>query len=517
MRRNRRVKIVATLGPASASAEMIERLFIAGVDVFRINMSHSTHDGSKALYNTVRACAARHRHPIGILADLQGPKFRVGEFQTGRVQITEKSIFKFDRDETPGSAERVFLPHEQIFAAVKPGHMLVLDDGKLRMRVVEGKKDQIVCEVTVGGMLASRKGISMPDSLLAISPLTEKDRLDLAHALKLGVDWIALSFVQRAEDVHETRQLIGNKAAILSKIEKPSAVADIENIIAASDGIMVARGDLGVEMPVEKVPGLQKMITRMARSAGKPVIVATQMLESMISSPMPTRAEVSDVATAVFDGADAVMLSAESAVGQFPVEAIQTMDRIGIEVEADPLYEPILHATKIKPLPTGADAIAAAASAIAGTVIGIVASAWLWTYTRASAEQIVPQPSIVQAPVAPDPVPASAQDVKGATSATIAGPTQPPPSVQPPATTKINLPTPTNYVGTISIDGEPAGEVFIDRRSAGRTPLRVENLKAGSHLIWIESDGYRRFTRVVLVPSGRVTRLWADLEPLSTR
>ncbi len=368
MRRNRRVKIVATLGPASASAEMIERLFIAGVDVFRINMSHSTHDGSKQLYNTVRACAARHRHSIGILADLQGPKFRVGEFQTGRVMIAEKALFKFDRDETPGTVDRVFLPHEQIFHAVEPGHMLVLDDGKIRMRVIDSKKDQIVCEVTVGGMLASRKGISMPDSLLAISPLTEKDRVDLAHALKLGVDWVALSFVQRAEDVHETRQLIGTRAAILSKIEKPSAVADLENVIAASDGIMVARGDLGVEMPVEKVPGLQKKITRLARSAGKPVIVATQMLESMISSPMPTRAEVSDVATAVFDGADAVMLSAESAVGQYPVEAIQTMDRIGIEVEADPLYEPILHATKIQPLPTGADAIAAAASAVAGTV-----------------------------------------------------------------------------------------------------------------------------------------------------
>ena len=368
MRRNRRVKIVATLGPASSSPEMIERLFIAGVDVFRINMSHSTHDGAKTLYNTVRACAARHRHPIGILADLQGPKFRLGEFAAGRVQVAEKSFFRLDTDETPGTADRVFLPHAQIFEAVEPGHMLVLDDGKIRMRVVEKKPGQIVGEVTVGGMLASRKGISMPDSLLDISPLTEKDKLDLAHALKLGVDWIALSFVQRAEDVHEVRKLIGNKAAILSKIEKPSAVIDLEAVIAASDGLMVARGDLGVEMPVEKVPGIQKKITRLARAAGKPVIVATQMLESMISSPMPTRAEVSDVATAVFDGADAVMLSAESAVGQFPVEAIQTMDRIGIEVESDPFYEPILHATKIKALPTGADAIAAAASAVAGTV-----------------------------------------------------------------------------------------------------------------------------------------------------
>ncbi len=368
MRRNRRVKIVATLGPASAAPEMVERLFLAGVDVFRINMSHSTHDGSKTLYNTVRACAARHRHPIGILADLQGPKFRVGEFQAGRVQVPAKSIFKFDRAEVLGDANRVFLPHGQIFDAIEPGHNLVLDDGKLRMRVIEKSDVQIVTEVIAGGMLASRKGISMPDTLLAISPLTEKDRVDLAHALKLGVDWVALSFVQRAEDLHEVRKLIGDKANILSKIEKPSAVADLEEVIAASDGIMVARGDLGVEMPVEKVPGIQKRITRLARAAGKPVIVATQMLESMISSPMPTRAEVSDVATAVFDGADAIMLSAESAVGQYPTEAIEMMDKIAIEVEHDPVYEAILYATQTEPLPTGADAIAAAASAIADTV-----------------------------------------------------------------------------------------------------------------------------------------------------
>ncbi len=368
MRRNRRVKIVATLGPASAAPEMVERLFLAGVDVFRINMSHSTADGAKTLYNTVRACGARHRHAIGILADLQGPKFRIGEFGTGRVHLTEKSTFVFDREEIPGNNGRVFLPHTQIFEAIDVGHNLVLDDGKLRMRVIEKTKDKITAEVTVGGMLASRKGISMPDTLLDISPLTEKDKVDLSTALKLGVDWIALSFVQRAEDVHEVRKLIGTRAAILSKIEKPSAVADLEAVIAASDGIMVARGDLGVEMPVEKVPGIQKRITRLARAAGKPVIVATQMLESMISSPMPTRAEVSDVATAVFDGADAVMLSAESAVGQYPIEAITTMDRVAYEVENDPLYEPILHATRTEPQPTGADAIAHAASAIADTV-----------------------------------------------------------------------------------------------------------------------------------------------------
>ena len=248
MRRNRRVKIVATLGPASAAPEMVERLFLAGVDVFRINMSHSTGDAAKTLYNTVRACAARHRHPIGILADLQGPKFRIGEFSTGRVHLPEKSTFILDREEGPGSNARVHLPHPQIFDAIKPGHALLLDDGKLRMTVIENTPGRIVAEVTVGGMLASRKGISMPDTLLGVSPLTDKDKTDLATALKLGVDWVALSFVQRAEDVHEVRRLIGTRAALLSKIEKPSAVADLENVIAASDGIMVARGDLGVEL-----------------------------------------------------------------------------------------------------------------------------------------------------------------------------------------------------------------------------------------------------------------------------
>ena len=284
------------------------------------------------------------------------------------MQVPTKSIFRFDRAEVPADPRRVFLPHTQICDAIEVGHNLVLDDGKLRMRVIERSDVQIVTEVITGGMLASRKGISMPDTLLPISPLTEKDKADLSHALKLGVDWVALSFVQRAEDLHEVRKLIGDKANIVSKIEKPSAVTDLEDIIAASDGIMVARGDLGVELPVEKVPGIQKRITRMARAAGKPVIVATQMLESMIASPMPTRAEVSDVATAVFDGADAIMLSAESAVGQFPTEAIQMMDKIAIEVEHDPVYEAILYATQTEPQPTGADAIAAAASAIANTV-----------------------------------------------------------------------------------------------------------------------------------------------------
>jgi pyruvate kinase len=347
---------------------MIERLFLAGVDVFRINMSHCSQEAARALQNSVRWVAKRHRHPIGILADLQGPKFRVGEFPGGRVFVNDGAVFKFVREEGPGTSEGVFLPHPQIFAAVDPGHMLLLDDGKIRMRVVERTAGCIAAEVLVGGALASRKGISLPDTLLPVGPLTEKDRTDLGHLLKLGIDWIALSFVQRGADVHGVRKIVGDRASILAKIEKPSAISDLDAIIGASDGLMVARGDLGVEMPVERVPGLQKKITRKARAAGKPVVVATQMLESMISSPVPTRAEVSDVATAVFDGADAVMLSAESAIGQFPLEAIQMMDRIAIEVECDPSYDAIVHATQTTPQPTGADAIAAAAHAIADTV-----------------------------------------------------------------------------------------------------------------------------------------------------
>lgn len=368
MRRNRRVKLVATIGPASESPKMLERLFEAGVDVFRINMSHSSHELAAELHDRVRAISERRQFPIGILGDLQGPKFRLGAFEKERATVAAGSEFVFDRDEAAGNESRVFLPHPQIFEAVKPGHTLLLDDGKLRMRVKQAGDDRILAEVEVGGPLASRKGISLPDTLLPISPLTEKDHKDLAFLLGLGADWIALSFVQRGQDVLEAREVVGERAAIMVKVEKPQAIEDLNGIIAAADGFMVARGDLGVEMPIEKVPGLQKKITRKARAAGKPVIVATQMLESMITSPVPTRAEVSDVATAVFEGADAVMLSAESAVGKYPVEAIEMMDRIAIEVENDKGYEAILYAWQTEPQPTPADAIAAAAHAIADTV-----------------------------------------------------------------------------------------------------------------------------------------------------
>ncbi|MDX2259635.1 MAG: pyruvate kinase, partial [Hyphomicrobiaceae bacterium] len=368
MRRNRRVKLVATIGPASADVAMLEKLAIAGVDVFRINMSHASHELATELFARVRGVSGKLGYPLGILADLQGPKFRLGAFEGERADVKTGSLFAFDRTESAGSSSRVFLPHPQIFEAVEPGHVLLLDDGKLRMRVVETKPDRITAEVLVGGPLASRKGISLPDTLLPISPLTEKDHKDLALALDLGADWVALSFVQRGEDVEEARGIIGKRAAIMVKVEKPQAIDDLDAIIAAADGFMVARGDLGVEMPIEKVPGLQKTITRQARAAGKPVVVATQMLESMITAPVPTRAEVSDVATAVFEGADAIMLSAESAVGKYPVEAIEMMNRIAIEVENDSGYEAILYAWQSDPQPTAADAIAAAAHAIADTV-----------------------------------------------------------------------------------------------------------------------------------------------------
>jgi pyruvate kinase len=368
MRRSRRVKIVATLGPASYAPEMIERLFEAGVDVFRINMSHSSFDVVKKLHATVRTTEAKFERPIGILADLQGPKFRVGRIRGERVALTPGGTFRFDMTDDEGGDARVFLPHPQIFAAVEPGHTLLLDDGKIRMTVTAKTASAIEAAVQVGGVLASRKGISLPDTVLPVGPLTDKDRTDLDFVLRLGVDWVALSFVQRGEDVRLVRQIVGQAAAIMSKIEKPAAIADLDSVIAHSDGLMVARGDLGVEMPVERVPVLQKQITSKARAAGKPVVVATQMLESMINAPVPTRAEVSDVATAVFDGADAIMLSAESAVGQYPVEAIRTMDRIAIEVESDPNYSAIVHATRTPPLATAADAIAAAAHTVADTV-----------------------------------------------------------------------------------------------------------------------------------------------------
>ncbi|MCG8561803.1 MAG: pyruvate kinase [Hyphomicrobiales bacterium] len=368
MRRNRRVKIVATLGPSSSDPDTIGRLFAAGADVFRINMSHASTGMLRELHRIIRRTEVDHGRPIGILVDLQGPKLRIGDLADDKVALDEGAFFRFDRNTEAGSPQRVCLPHPEIFQAVTAGDTLLLDDGKLRLTVTENAQDAITAKVVVGGPLASRKGISLPDTVLPFGAMTEKDRSDLDFALNLGVDWIALSFVQRAEDVAEARKLARGRAAIMTKLEKPAAIDQLDPIIEMSDAVMVARGDLGVEMPLERVPGLQKRITRAARHAGKPVVVATQMLESMIASPVPTRAEVSDVATAVFEGADAVMLSAESAAGDYPVEAIAMMDKVAVEVERDHMYDAVVHAQSTEPEATGPDAISAAARTVAETL-----------------------------------------------------------------------------------------------------------------------------------------------------
>ncbi|MBX9873993.1 MAG: pyruvate kinase, partial [Beijerinckiaceae bacterium] len=339
MKRERRIKIIATLGPASSTPEMCAKLFEAGVDVFRINMSHTQRETLPEKVAMLRALESQFRRPVGILADLQGPKLRVGAFGgDGGVTLENGARFTLDSDPAPGTVKRVHLPHPEILTALEPGHTLILDDGKLRLVVEKASEKQAVTRVVVGGRLSSRKGVSLPDTTIAVSAMTDKDRSDAEAAAEAGVDWIALSFVQRPEDMADLRKIVRGRALALAKIEKPQALLRLEEIIDASDAIMVARGDLGVEMPLEKVPGTQKRITRTCRRMGKPVVVATQMLESMITSPVPTRAEVSDVATAVFEGADAVMLSAESAAGQFPIEAVSMMNRIAEEVESESVY-----------------------------------------------------------------------------------------------------------------------------------------------------------------------------------
>jgi pyruvate kinase len=369
MKRNRKVKILATLGPASSEEHMIEKLHEAGADVFRINMSHSSHDMMRTLISRIRAVEARSGRPIGILADLQGPKLRVGKFANGPVELTVGQTFTLDNRDEPGDTTRVYLPHPEILQSVKPGDRLLIDDGKLHLKAVECDGTQIVTKVIAGTKISDKKGVSLPDTLLAIGALTEKDRADLDAVLATNsVDWVALSFVQRPEDLAEVRKIAKNRVGLMSKIEKPQAVERIEEILELSDALMVARGDLGVEMPLEAVPGIQKQLTRACRRVGKPVVVATQMLESMITAPVPTRAEVSDVATAVFEGADAVMLSAESASGQYPVEAVTTMASIASKVEQDPYYSNIIHAQRSQPEPTGADAISLAAREIAETL-----------------------------------------------------------------------------------------------------------------------------------------------------
>ena len=368
MRRLRREKIIATLGPASQDHQTIAALFDAGVDVFRINMSHGTHEDLHARVKMLRAIEKEKHRPIGILVDLQGPKLRVGEFLEGGVDLKKGDAFSLDSDKTPGDAQRVYLPHPEILKALAPGHKILIDDGKIALHVTKASPTVAHCRVDVGGRISNRKGVSLPDTDIPVSAMTAKDRTDLEAALHAGIDWIAVSFVQRPEDIAEVKKSARGRALVLAKIEKPQAIARLDEIIEISDALMVARGDLGVEMPLEKVPGLQKRITRAARRMGKPVVVATQMLESMISAPVPTRAEVSDVATAVFEGADAVMLSAESAAGQYPLESVRVMNRIAEEVEQDPIYRSIINAQRASPEETGADAIAAATRDVAETL-----------------------------------------------------------------------------------------------------------------------------------------------------
>ncbi|MEQ3625102.1 MAG: pyruvate kinase [Celeribacter sp.] len=368
MRRMRNVKIVATLGPASTDYEVVRALFEAGADVFRLNMSHGSHDEIRDRHATIRRIEEETGRPICILADLQGPKLRCGVFSGDSEELVEGAKFRFDLDTTEGDANRVCLPHPEIFAALEPGSTLLVNDGKIRLKVIDCSPEHADCEVMVGGQISNRKGVNVPDVVLPLAALSEKDRADLEFVCELGVDWLALSFVQRAADVEEARKLTRGRAAILSKIEKPAAVTAYDSILAASDGIMVARGDLGVELPVQNVPPIQKRLIRGARAAAKPVIVATQMLESMIESPVPTRAEVSDVAAAIYEGTDAVMLSAESAAGSYPIEAVTTMHKVAVEVESDPTYRDVIEASRQHgKRETVADGIVSAAREIAET------------------------------------------------------------------------------------------------------------------------------------------------------
>jgi pyruvate kinase len=396
MRRLRRTKIVATLGPASSNRDTIVSLFEAGADVFRINMSHTSHERMRELVTTIRSIETDHERPIGILVDLQGPKLRLGKFAEGSAMLSKGETFTLDADESAGDAHRVHLPHAEIFGAVEPGHALLLDDGKVRLQVREATTTSITTSVEVGGKLSDRKGVSLPDATLPFSALAPKDRSDLEAALDAGIDWLALSFIQRPEDIAEAKKLTRGRASVMAKIEKPQAMNRLGEILELADAVMVARGDLGVELPLEKVPGSQKKMTRMARRAGKPVVVATQMLESMINSPVPTRAEVSDVATAIYEGTDAVMLSAESAAGQYPVEAVAMMNRIAEEVENDEFYRSIIDAQHFAPEATGADAIADAARQIAGTLE--LSALVCWTASGATGLRVArerPKPPIV--------------------------------------------------------------------------------------------------------------------------
>ncbi len=368
MRRNRKTKIVATLGPASSDVEMIRNLFKAGVDVFRMNFSHGDHADHKMRLDNVRKVEKEMGRPVGVFADMQGPKIRLGVFENEMIEVSIGQKIKFDSDPTPGNAKRVCLPHPEVIESLSVGEFILVDDGKVRLKVASKGDDFVEVEVIAGKKLMDRKGVNLPDSILTASVLTEKDRVDMAAALDMGVEWIAVSFVQRPEDIIEARKIIGDRAQIIAKIEKPSAVELFDEIVALTDVIMVARGDLGVEIPAEKVPSVQKRMIRSCRNAGVPVIVATQMLESMTESSYPTRAEVSDIATAIYDGADAVMLSAETASGDYPIEAVTVMDKVACDVEVDDLYKEIMNAKHQTPEHEPSDALTCSSAHVAKNI-----------------------------------------------------------------------------------------------------------------------------------------------------
>jgi pyruvate kinase len=368
MRRHRRAKIVATVGPASSSPEMLKALFLAGVDTFRLNFSHGTQDDHARVHAAIRKLEQDVDRPIGVLIDLQGPKIRVGTLSGGKITVQQDETIRFILSGSDGDKTSIPLPHREIFAAVAPGHDLLIDDGRVRVRVTGLGDDFIDAKVIVGGTISNHKGVNLPGTVLDLSPLTAKDRADLDFGLKLGVDWVALSFVQKPSDVLEARSIVGDRAGLMAKIEKPAALERIDDIIQLCDAIMVARGDLGVEIPHEDVPGRQKELVRACRLAVKPVIVATQMLDSMVAAPTPTRAEVSDVATAIYDGADAVMLSAESATGKYPRETVEMMDRIIKSTERHKMYRSIIEATQPGEEQTPPHAVATAAADLASVV-----------------------------------------------------------------------------------------------------------------------------------------------------
>jgi pyruvate kinase len=381
LRRRRSAKIVATLGPSSSAPERIGALFEAGVDVFRLNFSHGTQEDHRARFDAIRRIESATGRPIGILADLQGPKLRLGAFAEGRIELTAGARFHLDLDCQVGDENRAPLPHPEIFEALRPGTELLLDDGRVRLQVEDCGSGFADTRCLVGGTLSDRKGVNVPNAELPLSAVTEKDRADLSFALEHGADWIAFSFVQRPADVAEGRKLVGGRAGIMVKLEKPSAIRHLAEIIELADGLMVARGDLGVEMPPEDVPSVQKQVIHACRVAGKPVVVATQMLESMVAAPTPTRAEASDVATAVYEGADAVMLSAETAAGRYPVEAVAMMNRIACRVQEDPLYFSMIEGSRLEHEHTAPDAITAAACQVAR----LVGAAAIVSYTTSGA------------------------------------------------------------------------------------------------------------------------------------